>query len=471
MKAIKRWISISCAVAFSALNFCGMSVAAESAVWDGTCDTDWYHNMKRVFYIETPEELAGLASLVNSGINMEGRTIHLMSDILLNDTENFENWLDEPPANVWTPIGTSDNPFYGTFDGHGFTVDGMYISTTEIGSYGLFGYASDAKINNIDVDNGYILIDCDTADIYSADDTLSAGGICGELFYGEISGCTYRGAILANINWDYSFNYTAGGICGYANDSKFQNCCNEGTIDFFGNVNGSAGGICGEIMWNGEINNCSNYGEIHGNYESGGLCGRFGGEYSELYLLNSYNLANVTSSSSTTRTSAGGIIGSVSNTKAIYMRNVYSTGNVSASYAGMLVGEDTWWHHDPCIVKRENCFYLSSDTLSAIYHVDDTENTVACTQSEMKTEEFAEKLGDAFVYVNGNYPKLLWEVYENGDVNQDGKVNVADIILLQKYILASESLSKNAWALADMNDDASVNGFDLALLKRTVIAK
>jgi len=463
MNKIGRWISVGGALAVSALNLCGFSVSADSAIWDGSCDTDWYHNMKREFYIETPEELAGLASLVNSGTTMEGKTIHLMSDMALNDTANYENWLEEPPANVWTAIGTSDNPFYGTFDGNGFTVEGMYISETKSGDYGLFGYSKNASLSDVEIDCGYIMMDSDS-DVGE----LSIGGICGKIAVSTISKCIYQGKTLMNISENYHY---AGGICGYANGSVVQNCRNEGTIDLFGDANGYAGGICGNVMWDGLIDNCANYGEIHGNDKSGGICGGFGGDGSEFYLLNSYNRANVASSSSTTETSAGGIIGNVSNARTIYLRNVYNTGSVDTFYAGKLVGEDTWNHHDPCIVRCENCYYLISDILSAIYSEDDTENTVACTQSEMRIEEFAEKLGDVFVYVNGSYPKLLWEVYENGDVNQDGSVNVADIVLLQKYLLASETLSKTAATLADMDEDKCVDGFDLAYLKRAVLAK
>lgn len=192
-----------------------------------------------------------------------------------------------------------------------------------------------------------------------------------------------------------------------------------------------------------------------------------------MYLTNSYNRANITSSSKTTN-SAGGILGYIpigNSDPEVYMKNVYSTGNISAHWAGMLIGEDSATLPGCPVITTDNRYYLASDTLSAIYDVDDIENTVACTQSEMKIEEFAEKLGDVFVYVNGSYPKLLWEVYENGDVNQDGIVNVADIILLQKYLLASETLSKTAATLADMDEDKCVDGFDLAYLKRAFLAK
>ncbi|MGN0620748.1 MAG: dockerin type I repeat-containing protein [Porcipelethomonas sp.] len=53
-----------------------------------------------------------------------------------------------------------------------------------------------------------------------------------------------------------------------------------------------------------------------------------------------------------------------------------------------------------------------------------------------------------------------------GDLNNDGKVNVADIVLLQKYITKkSDDISKSA----DLNNDGKVNVFDVVILKRKLI--
>jgi len=55
-----------------------------------------------------------------------------------------------------------------------------------------------------------------------------------------------------------------------------------------------------------------------------------------------------------------------------------------------------------------------------------------------------------------------------GDVNLDGKLGVADIILLQKHLLSIETFSAEQAAAADLNEDTAVNVFDLAALKRLV---
>ena len=49
----------------------------------------------------------------------------------------------------WTPIGTEDNPFSGTFDGGGVEISRLYISTTD-DYQGLFGYST-GTIKNLTV--------------------------------------------------------------------------------------------------------------------------------------------------------------------------------------------------------------------------------------------------------------------------------------------------------------------------------
>ena len=96
-------------------------------IWDGTADTSWYNETSIEFEISTAEQLAGLAELVNNGNYFGDKTILLTADIVLNDTSNWENWESSAPENTWTPIGLDWGiEFYGTFDGQGHTVSGVY---------------------------------------------------------------------------------------------------------------------------------------------------------------------------------------------------------------------------------------------------------------------------------------------------------------------------------------------------------
>ena len=58
-----------------------------------------------------------------------------------------------------------------------------------------------------------------------------------------------------------------------------------------------------------------------------------------------------------------------------------------------------------------------------------------------------------------------------GDVNADGSFNVADVVLLQKWILAVPNTDLANWKAADFYDDQILNVFDLCLMKRALIEK
>ena len=70
-------------------------------------------------------------------------------------------------------------------------------------------------------------------------------------------------------------------------------------------------------------------------------------------------------------------------------------------------------------------------------------------------------------------PATEWKefyVYMNYDVNADEKIDVADAVLLQRYLLQERTLTQSQWQTADLNADGTVNGFDLALLRQKLVA-
>jgi hypothetical protein len=54
------------------------------AIWNGKADTAWYNDSQTEFTITTPEQLAGLAKLVEGGNDFYDKTIKLGADIMLN---------------------------------------------------------------------------------------------------------------------------------------------------------------------------------------------------------------------------------------------------------------------------------------------------------------------------------------------------------------------------------------------------
>ncbi|MBD5142344.1 MAG: hypothetical protein HDT22_01860 [Ruminococcus sp.] len=60
-------------------------------------------------------------------------------------------------------------------------------------------------------------------------------------------------------------------------------------------------------------------------------------------------------------------------------------------------------------------------------------------------------------------------LYYKGDLNQDISVDIADIILMQKYLLGLQTISHEQFDISDMNYDNIVNIYDFVLLKRAVL--
>ena len=56
-----------------------------------------------------------------------------------------------------------------------------------------------------------------------------------------------------------------------------------------------------------------------------------------------------------------------------------------------------------------------------------------------------------------------------GDVNLDGKLDVLDIVALQRYLLKIDSISDAQFEQADMNEDQNCNVLDLGYLKRMML--
>ena len=134
----------------------------ESGVWVQSYDT-WYPSIKNnisssmwidkqedvsqekgSFVVSSAEQLAYLSAKINSGeIETTNVTIKLTDYIDLSNR-------------YWTPIGTEENPFKGTFDGNGFvirniTIDGEIL--TDVKYAGLFGFVQDATIKNLGIES------------------------------------------------------------------------------------------------------------------------------------------------------------------------------------------------------------------------------------------------------------------------------------------------------------------------------
>lgn len=77
-------------------------------------------------------------------------------------------------------------------------------------------------------------------------------------------------------------------------------------------------------------------------------------------------------------------------------------------------------------------------------------------------------------YWNGSGQKFIIEPFDeplkiSGDVNADDKFNIADVVLMQKWLLAVQDVTLADWEAGDLCKDNVINVFDLCLMKRKLV--
>lgn len=229
---------------------------------------------KGIYQISTARELKAFANIVN-GLSIHEQNTNAKA-ILVND-------IDMAEVTNWAPIGTSGNPFSGTFNGQGHAIQNLLLNTGKSYS-GLFGMTSGASIRDFSISGTLYVADGTTEhgvvgyassstirDIHSSlniilnkanEETKHVGGVVGSMFNtSTITKCSYWGTIS-----DAGTN-TVGGIVGYADQTAntISYCINYGTIHSDG-TNTNQGGILGYVNYDGiKISYCANIGNVSGN--------------------------------------------------------------------------------------------------------------------------------------------------------------------------------------------------------------
>ncbi|MCY0869187.1 MAG: hypothetical protein OWT27_01175, partial [Firmicutes bacterium] len=119
------------------------------------------------YQIDTPAQLEAVATCVNKG-NDRGAYYELCNNINLKSVSNF------------TPIGTCDDGFCGTFDGNGHAICNLSVSLPSVDYVGLFGLADHATIENLTLDGA----------------TVTGGGCEGT---GALAGAACDNSTVANV--------------------------------------------------------------------------------------------------------------------------------------------------------------------------------------------------------------------------------------------------------------------------------
>lgn len=324
--------------------------------------------------INSREGLVTLANEVNNGDNKSGKIIYLTSDLDLGGKFDSEgNALD---GNIsWTPIGTGDNPFSGTFDGNGHIINNMFVNRPNDSNNGLFGNGLNGRIKNVGIDISFV-----------------------------IGGYTSGGIVGKNGNVKNSFNLAkvissgaSGGICGWQCD--ISNVYNGG--DVINKTNDCSGGISGGYL---NLQNGYNYGNVESN---AGSTGGISGWYSSIY--NSFNLGDVSGNTM----DAGGILGQgvdgSANQNIIY--NNYNKGKINGG--GILGVQYNVLDYSGFNLKLKNNYYLNTSANYGLGYYKSNQGAEPLSQDEMPSVISVINGDNAFVEdtnnINNGYPILKWQ--------------------------------------------------------------
>lgn len=111
------------------------------------------------YQIGSAAELYGFAAIVNSGEGSASYCAKLTADITVNTgVLNSNGNKGSGTYESWTPIGNSNHPFSGVFDGQAHSISGLFFNDNSTSSVGLFGYVIDnTEIKNVGIEDSYFL--------------------------------------------------------------------------------------------------------------------------------------------------------------------------------------------------------------------------------------------------------------------------------------------------------------------------
>jgi len=231
----------------------------------------------------------------------------------------------------WQPIGTSDGPFSGTFDGQAYEISDMFINRADESAVGLFA-AVDAGglIQNVRVLNADVTGDWAVGGLVGE----NWGDVRGSYSGGTVTGADCVGGLVGGNAGGVSDSYSAASVTGHWDVGGLVGCGDSrGSVTgsySMGDVTGewAIGGLVGGNL-GGTVAGCYSTGGVTGDDYVGGLVGDNQGSVSD-----SYSTGSVTG-----EWYVGGLVGD--NDSMGTVNNSYASGRViGQSFAGGLVGSN-----------------------------------------------------------------------------------------------------------------------------------
>ena len=245
-----------------------------------------YDTQSNTCTVNSAEGLEQFAAEINAGDVASNATIVLGDDIDLAELSR-----SRAITSNWTPIGvSSENPFTGTFNGNGYTIRNFsYVVTGDDEAWyvGLFGYAKDATIKNLVMENVTITSE--------------------QAYFAEV------GAVVGHLE----------------GTSTLENITIKGDVKVAGNVNNVEASRIGAVVGGNASGNIT-IKNVHvtanaGSYVKGGS--HVGGIAGQLQVANNFENCSTNIDVTAGRFFAGGIIGCGGQTD-VYT-NCHTTGNIA----------------------------------------------------------------------------------------------------------------------------------------------
>lgn len=277
--------------------------------------------MKRILFMLSFTAIAVSTYAQFAGGSGTKKSPYLVSDAYqLSDVRNYptcyfkqtcdidlSEWIeDNSPKNGWSPIGTYDSPFRGTYDGAGYVIKGMKIFRYSSDNIGLFGCTNGetSTLQNIVLQGAYIeagsnvgfICGLNIGNTMITDCVVNGGRVTASNNVGGVVGSTTSDVYNCYVFAD-GINATGdcGGVAGFTVHSVYNNYV-------YANISstGNAGGIVGKsyqnrVNWNGsdvsvngELHDCRFDGQVTSTTFAGGIIGwdNFNNHYSS---ISSYN--------------------------------------------------------------------------------------------------------------------------------------------------------------------------------------
>ena len=150
-------------------------------------------------------------------------------------------------------------------------------------------------------------------------------------------------------------------------------------------------------------------------------------------------------------------------TYAVEMNYVSSTGNPPVIALQRWTSEPSLWHAvQPSYFNGDKAVFLASDIQSAfdelgIGYSDIDGISISAYGGDLTAS-------DIKLLVNSGSKESV-----RGDVNADGELNVSDLVLLQKWLLAVPDTKLADWKAADLCKDDRLDVFDLCLMRKELV--